>query len=140
MYTLEEFDREKTKVMKYIVFKKRTENEVRQKFQTSIEENLLEDILKYVKEAGYINDYQYIEKQVNEYKLLKTLSIKEIKYKLLSKGLSKDLIEDYIQANYEELQEYENQCLEKIKNKKSGTMDEEKLKQYLFKKGYRGDF
>ena len=140
MYTLEDFDREKTKVMKYIVFKKRTENEVRQKFQNSIEENMLEDIIQYVKEAGYVNDYEYIEKQVNEYKLLKTLSIKEIKYKLLSKGLSKDLIEDYIQANYEELQEYENNCLKKIINKKSGTMEEEKLKQYLFKKGYRGEF
>ena len=140
MYTLEEFDREKTKVMKYIVFKKRTENEVRQKFQNSIEENLLEDIIEYVKEAGYINDFEYIEKQVNEYKLLKTLSIKEIKYKLLSKGLSKDLIEDYIQANYDELQEYEDNCLKKIIDKKSGTMEEEKLKQYLFKKGYRGEF
>lgn len=140
MYTLEDFDREKTKVMKYIVFKKRTENEVRQKFQNSIEENMLEDIIQYVKEAGYINDYEYIERQVNEYKLLKTLSIKEIKYKLLSKGLSKDLIEDYIQTNYDELQEYEDNCLKKIISKKSGTMEEEKLKQYLFKKGYRGEF
>ena len=140
MYTLEVFDREKTKVMKYIVFKKRTENEIRQKFQNSIEENLLEDIIEYMKEAGYINDREYIERQINEYKILKTLSIKEIKYKLLSKGLSKDLIEDYIQANYEELQKYENKCLEKIISKKSGTMEEEKLRQYLFKKGYRGEF
>lgn len=140
MYTLEEFDEQKVKVMKYIVFKKRTENEVRQKFQSSIEENILEDIIEYIKDAGYINDYNYIEKQVNEYKLLKTLSIKEIKYKLLSKGLSKDLVDDYIQANYDELQEYENQCLERMISKKSKTMDEEKLKQYLLKKGYRGDF
>ena len=140
MYTLEEFDRQKTKVMKYIIFKKRTENEVRQKFQREIEENLLEDIIQYVKEAGYINDYEYIEKQVNEYKILKTMSIKEIKYKLLSKGLSKDLIEDYIQENYEELKEYEEKSIEKIKTKKANSMDEEKIKQYLLKKGYRGEF
>ena len=134
MYTLEEFDRQKTKVMKYIIFKKRTENEVRQKFQREIEENLLEDIIQYVKEAGYINDYEYIEKQVNEYKILKTMSIKEIKYKLLSKGLSKDLIEDYIQENYEELKEYEEGNIEKIKAKKANSMDEEKIKQCLLKK------
>lgn len=140
MYTLEEFDRQKTKVMKYIIFKKRTENEVRQKFQREIEENLLEDIIQYVKEAGYINDYEYIEKQVNEYKILKIMSIKEIKYKLLSKGLSKDLIEDYIQENYEELKEYEERNIEKIKAKKANSMDEEKIKQYLLKKGYRGEF
>ena len=140
MYSVEEFDREKTKILKYIMYKKRTENEVRQKFQREIEENLLEDIIQYVKEAGYINDYEYIEKQVNEYKILKTMSIKEIKYKLLSKGLSKDLIEDYIQENYEELKEYEERNIEKIKAKKANSMDEEKIKQYLLKKGYRGEF
>ena len=43
MYSAEDFDREKTKVMKYIVFKKRTEQEVRNKFANSIEENMLED-------------------------------------------------------------------------------------------------
>ena len=139
MYSAEEFDSQKTKVMKYIIFKKRTENEVRQKFQNSIEENMLEDIIEYLKDANYINDYEYIEKQVNEYKTLKTLSIKEIKYKLLSKGLDKNLIEDYIANHYEELQEYEENSLEKIKLKKSGSMDELKLKQYLLKKGYKGE-
>ena len=140
MYTVEEFDGEKTRVMKYIIFKKRTENEVRQKFQNSIEENMLDDIIEYLKEAKYIDDNEYIEKQINEYMLLKTLSIKEIKYKLLSKGLDKNLIEDYISNHYEELQEYEERCLQKIKSKKSGTMDELKLKQYLLKKGYKGDY
>ena len=136
MYTLEEFDEQKTKVMKYIIFKKRTENEVRQKFNNVIEENMLDDIIEYLKEAKYINDYEFIEKQINEYKLLKTLSIKEIKYKLLSKGLDKDLIDEYIDSHYEELKEYENNCMEKIKAKKSSSMDEEKLKQYLYRKGY----
>ena len=32
MYTIEEFDREKTKILKYILYKKRSENEVRTKF------------------------------------------------------------------------------------------------------------
>ena len=136
MYTLEEFDEQKTKVMKYIIFKKRTENEVRQKFNNVIEENMLDDIIEYLKEAKYINDYEFIEKKINEYKLLKTLSIKEIKYKLLSKGLDKDLIDEYIDSHYEELKEYENNCMEKIKAKKSSSMDEEKLKQYLYRKGY----
>ena len=45
MYTVEEFDREKTKVLRYILYKKRSENEVRIKFEKSIEENLLEDII-----------------------------------------------------------------------------------------------
>ena len=37
MYTIEEFEMQKTKVFKYIMFKKRTENEIRNKFSTQIE-------------------------------------------------------------------------------------------------------
>lgn len=136
MYTSEEFDREKTKVMKYIIFKKRTESEIRRKFQSQIEENMLEDIIYYLKEAGYINDYQYIEKQVQEYIKLKNMSIKEIKYKLYAKGLNQNIIEQYINQNFERLKEYEKKSEENIREKKSNQMDEIELKQYLYKKGY----
>ena len=46
MYTIEEFDKEKTKVLKYVIYKKRTEKEVKTKFKSQIEENLLSDIIK----------------------------------------------------------------------------------------------
>ena len=94
MYTLEEFDKEKTRVLKYIIYKKRSENEVRTKFASSIEENLLEDIIEYLKEAKYIDDKEYIRKTVNNFIVLKNLSIKELKYKLLAKKLDKNDIED----------------------------------------------
>ena len=67
---------------------------------------------------------------------LKTLSIKEIKYKLMTKGLDRKLIEQYIDKNYEELNEYEKRCAEKIKQKKSGSSEEE-IRQYLYRKGYK---
>ena len=137
MYNIEEFDKAKTKVLKYILYKKRTEYEVRSKFENEIEENMLEDIIEYLKEAQYINDKEYIEKLVGNFKLLKNLSIKEIKYKLIAKGLSKDNIEDYIYENKEELEEYEIKSIKNIIYKKSNSMDEEEIKQYLLKKGYK---
>jgi len=134
MYTIEEFDKAKTKVIKYILYKKRTESEVRAKFKNDIDEIILDDIIEYLKENNYINDYTYIEKQVNEYMNLKTLSIKEIKYKLFSKGLNNKLIDDYISKNHEMLIEYENKSKEKIKLKKSNIMTEEEIDIYLYKK------
>ena len=136
MYTIEEFDFQKTKVFKYLMFKKRAEAEIRSKFRGQIEENMLEDIIEYLKEAGYINDYNYIQKQVNEYINLKNMSIQEIKYKLMAKGIDKRLIEKYIEENREELEEYEEKSAENIKNKKANQMDEQEIKQYLYKKGY----
>ena len=137
MYSLEEFDEQKTKVMKYIVFKKRTEQEVRTKFANSIEENMLEDIIEYLKEAQYLNDKEYIEKTINNYKILKNLSLKEVKYKLLAKGLNKDDIEDYFYEHKEELNEYEQKSAKNIFYKKQRDMDQEEIKQYLLKKGYK---
>lgn len=139
MYTIEEFDREKTKVFKYIMFKKRTENEIRNKFKQQIDEDMLEDIIEYLKEAGYINDYSFIEKQVAEYMNLKNMSIQEIKYKLMTKGIDKRLIEKYIDENREDLEEFERKSAENIKIKKANQMDEQEIKQYLYKKGYSSE-
>ncbi len=139
MYSLEEFDKQKTKVMKFIIYKKRTEQEVRNKFENSIEENMLEDIIEYLKEAKYLNDKEYIEKTINNFKILKNLSIKEVKYKLLAKGLNRSDIEDYFYENKEELNEYERQSARNIYYKKQKDMDIEEIKQYLLKKGYSYD-
>ena len=139
MYTVEEFDKGKTKVLRYILYKKRTEQEVRTKFQKDIEENMLEDIIEYLKEAGYINDKEYIEKTVNNFMVLKNMSIKEIKYKLMSKGLNKNDIEDYVYEKKEELEEYEMKSARNIIYKKSATMEQEEIVQFLLKKGYKKD-
>ena len=139
MYTIEEFDEQKTKVLKYIIYKKRSEQEIRNKFSKTIGENMLEDIIEYLKEAGYINDKEFIEKTINNFKLLKNLSIKEMKYKLLAKGLNKDDIEDYFYENKEELEEYEIKSAGNIIYKKSDSMEQEEIRQYLLKKGYKID-
>ena len=137
MYTVEEFDKEKTKVLKYVLYKKRSENEIRKKFEREIEENLLEDIIAYLKEAKYIDDKEYIRKTINNFMALKNLSIREIEYKLYSKGIKKEDIEDYIYENKEELNQYEIKSAKNIANKKITSLELEEIKQYLMKKGYK---
>ena len=139
MYTIEEFDKGKTKILKYILYKKRSENEVRRKFAKELDENMLEDIIEYLKEAKYINDNDYIRRTVNNFIILKNLSIKELKYKLLAKGLNKNYIEDYIYENKEELEEYEIKSISNIFYKKSASMEQDEIKQYLLKKGYKSE-
>ena len=138
-YSIEEFDRAKTKVMNYIMYKKRTEYEVKNKFSKTLEENLLNDIIEYVKEAGYLSDTAYIDRAIAEFKVLNNLSRKEIKYKLYSKGIKNSLIEDYFSENSEELYEYELKSARNIVMKKQSTIDEEEIENYLRKKGYKED-
>lgn len=137
--TIEEFeaiDKVKSKMLKYIMFKKRTEKEVRQKF-ADVDSNMLEDIIEDLKENGYISDSSYIERSVNEFINLKNLSIKELSYKLQAKGIDRNLLEDYISNNYDKLIDYEMNSAQNIYNKKINTLEEFEIKQYLMKKGYR---
>lgn len=135
MQGIEEFDKLKTKVLKYVLYKKRTEAEIRQKFSENTG-NDLENVIEYLRENDYINDNRYIEKAVNEFKALKNMSIKEIQYKLLAKGLSKSNIEEYIYSNKEDLKEYEFKSARNIFIKKQNTMEVDEVYNYLRKKGY----
>lgn len=139
MYTIEEFDKQKSKVMNYILYKKRTEQEVKNKFQNTIQSELLYDIIEHIKEAGYLDDSDYIKKAVSEFMALKNLSIKELTYKLYAKGVDKNKLEDYIGAHKEELEEYEKESAKNICRKKSSVLERDELKAYLMKKGYKQD-
>ena len=133
---LEKREKLKTKVLKYIMFKKRTEKEVREKFANEEEESL-EEVIEILKDLGYINDVDYIDRFINEAINIKNLSLYELRYKLYSKGISKDLIENYFSSNYEILVDYEKKSALNIINKKKKTMEIEDIKLYLRKKGYK---
>ena len=132
----EEFDKLKTKMLKYIMYKKRTEREIRQKF-SNMDETMVDDAIEYLKEAGYINDLNYVERAVQEFININTLSIKEIKYKLASKGVDSKLVEDYISKHIDELEEYEAKCAQKIYNKKINNSEKIEVINFLRKKGYK---
>ena len=137
MYSVEEFDSLKTKVLKYVLFKKRTEAEIRLKFKDNMSD-ILDDVIDYLKEAGYISEEDYIDRSIKEYMALKNMSVKEIVYKLASKGIQRNKIEDYVSSHKEELVEYEIQSAKNIINKKS-SLEKEEIENFLYKKGYMSD-
>ena len=135
----EELDKLKTKILKYILYKKRTESEVREKF-SDVDSEKLEDIIQILKEDNYINDKDYIERSIKEFKTLKNLSIKELNYKLLQKKVDKNILNEYIYENKEDLLEFEiksakNILIKKLKNQE----DIEQVKKYLYNKGYMAE-
>lgn len=48
-YSIDEFDKAKTRVLKYVIYKKRTENEIRVKFAKDIAKDILEDVIEELK-------------------------------------------------------------------------------------------
>ena len=104
MYTIEEYDNAKSKVLKYILYKKRSKQEVKNKFYNSIEEEMLNNIIDELEENGYIDDFNYVERAVNEYIALNNLSLKEVRYKLMAKGINSGLIDEYFSKYQERIQ------------------------------------
>ncbi len=133
-YTIEEFDNIKKKMLNILCIRRELKRGVRQKFSSSVDEILLDDVIENLKELDYINDLRYVERAVNEFVAINTLSIREIEYKLYSKGISSNIIEQYINNNLETLEEYEQQCAQKIYYKKKASMENDEIVNFLRKK------
>ena len=86
---------------------------------------------------GYIDYKEYIRKAVNNFIILKNLSIREIEYKLIAKGLKRNDIEDYIYENKDDLENYEIKSATNLYNKKITSMEKDEVIQFLLKKGYK---
>lgn len=134
----EKIEKLRNKMLKYIVYKKRSEVEIRQKFSDE-DENMVEDAIEYFKELNYINDISYVERAVKEYIALKKMSIKELVYKICQKGISKSIIDDYICQNKESMLEYEVSSAKSIILKKQKDLEATEIKSLLLKKGYMSE-
>ncbi len=134
----EKVEKLRNKILKYIVYKKRTEAEIRQKFSEE-DIDMLEDAIEYFKNQNYINDYVYVEKSIKEFIALKKMSIKELVYKISQKGINKDLIDDYICENKESMLEYEKNSAKAIILKKQKDSEDNEIRNYLLKKGYMSE-
>lgn len=132
---LEKIDKLKTKMLKYIFYKKRTEAEVREKFKNE-DIDILSDTIENLKELGYINDEKYVDRFMHEAIALKNSSIFELKYKLYSKGIKEETIDKYISENDEMLNQYELLSARNIFNKKKESQSIEEIQAYLYRKRY----
>lgn len=135
----EKIEQLRNKMLKYILYKKRTEEEVRIKFADE-DSNMVEDAIEYFKEQKYIDDVSYIERTIKECMALKKMSIKEVEYKITQKGVSKKLVDDYICKNKESMLEYEISSAKSIIIKKiNNTENNQEIKNYLYQKGYMSE-
>lgn len=134
----ERIDKLRNKMLKYILYKKRTEQEVRQKFSEENEDDV-EDAIEYFKEQKYLDDEDYIKRTIREFMSLKNLSIKEVEYKICQKGVRKSLVDEYVCKNKEDMLEYEISSAKSIILKKQNNSEENEIRDYLYKKGYMSE-
>lgn len=123
------------KLMKYVLFKKRTCEEVRLKCKKlAYTEEYTEEVLAYLQEAGYIDDDLYVQKYIQFLVRLKKCSVWEMKMDLLRRGIAEDTIEKYMTND---LYKHEIESAMELAEKKYRSEENiDKVKRYLMNKGY----
>lgn len=130
------FELAKEKALRYLVVAKKTEVEVREKLKkSSCEESIIDDVISYLKELDYINDYEYVDAYIRQCMRLQNYSIYEIKNKLIQKGINKNLLEEKLQNLADT--DYEEKLVKKLLSSKLKQMEPLKRKQYLYRRGFK---
>lgn len=137
----ESFSRCKESGLRIIEKNYKTEKEVRDKLkQKGYEENAIEYSIKFLKEYNFINDNYYAKAFISD--KLSTMGSQKIKYNLIQKGISKEIIEEEL-VNINKENE-KSTALDMAKKKVEIIRKKEtdnykisgKLYRYLISKGY----
>ena len=140
----ERFDKYKTRVFKYVLYKPRTEKEVYYKFKNFEDSDIyLKKVIELLKELKYIDDKRYAEMYIEDSINIKRLSRFEIRNKLREKGINNQDIYDAIEKYSDELRSKEiDNVIQILKKKEYVYLEEDKkrkVENYLYRKGYANE-
>lgn len=125
----------KSDAIKFVSFKMRTAHEVKMKLREKYTAEIIEETIDYLTQNGYLNDELYTEKFIIEKKKLGRLSKKELSYKLMEKGIKRELTEKVLgKVNYDD-EEFAGKIISKM-SKVKNKEEELKIRNYLYKKGF----
>ena len=138
------YEKLREKVFVYVTYQRRTVAEVKRTFSPAfkkhnIPEEILEELVEELIDKGHLDDEDFVKRKFKAYLNFKILSVKEIEYKLLQKGVSRELIDNYIEQNREKLAEHEITSAKLLYEKKLANSSPEEAKRHLLRKGYKED-
>ena len=117
----------------------RTEHQLREKLRASeYQEEVIEEAIEYVKSFHYLDDERYAE-TFTRYKK-EGMSRQQIKQKLLQKGISRDIIDNAIEEEYDTDEAMHIRNLLLKKHFSYGEADEGEFRRvysYLLRRGFR---
>lgn len=117
-----------------------TTSEVTNKLiKKKIDENDIKDIIDYLTEKGYLDDETYTKAYFDYHLFEKGESKRAIKYKLLKKGIGKDMINKISEniIEYDETEIIVQRIMQKFKNEDiNDTAVQLKIKKYMYSKGF----
>ncbi len=132
-----DYERAKSRALWYLDRSDRTEKELFDKLVTAgFEKNACAKVLKRLKELELINDMRYAKRYVGRLVDANT-SKKEIYFKLMKKGIPKDIINEAIgETEIDEASQIKSLIEKKYKNKITDKNSVQKVYASLIRKGF----
>jgi len=136
------FREAKSRAVKFLALKIRTENEVLKKLEDEgYDQEVAEVVIEELKSIGYINDKMYVQKYLYDRSKLKPISKKLLKYQLKNKGIIEEIIDEVVDS-WEIDDETVAETLVKRKFGKYDLSDEKVIKKvysFLLHRGYNSE-
>lgn len=131
------------KAIKYLSYRQRSIKEVKDHLnRKGYDPSIIENTIDHLLEKNYLNDYAFAESFIRDKSYLNKYGINKIRYELLNKGVSKEIIAKTLRFDHDE--EYDNAMT--LANKKMNSYKNQdrdriyrKLGGFLQRKGYRYD-
>ena len=134
--------RAKLRAMHLLNAMERTEEQLRTKLRQGLyTDDIIDEALKYVKSFGYVEDEGYAKRYIQSRQNAK--SKRELYAALCQKGVSREVIEQAMEACYEEKDELE--AIRKLVAKRhfspedSTDAEKKKIYDFLLRKGFRSE-
>ena len=132
-------DREvaKNKALNYISKRCKSVKEVREYLnKKGYLENVVDNVINFLTDYGYLNDEEYQKMFINSNKYR---GKKAIKYKLVQKGIDKDMADNAIEQIGSQVEVIEQLLKKYIKNKENSKENLSKAYRYLMGKGFESE-
>lgn len=135
------YEKAKDYALKQLEYASKSEKELREKlYSKEYESSVIDRVMDFLKEYNYLDDYKYAKDYIA--KKLPTQGKNKMKFSLMSKGISKDIIEELLQdidSEDEDAIAYEiaeKKYLNLIKSEGDKRKLYKKLGDFLVRKGY----
>lgn len=89
--------------LKFLSYRQRSEKEIYDRLRKNeYDENMINNAIEYCKDQGYINDKDFAETFIRDKININRLGSQRIKYELMGKGISRDIIDKVLVPDYDE--------------------------------------
>lgn len=137
-----DIERAKLKAIKFVLGKFKTKMEVRKKLNKEFDNDIIDEVLNFLEKNSYVDDRNYAIYFIEDKQKLNGYGKNKIKSLLIQKGISKQIIDEFI---FDEDNEFENALkmgikkLNLLKNEENIFKKKQKIINYLAYRGFSFD-